>query len=146
MEARVLNSSSTENIYIIFKGTDDANTPDPSQSPISPGMTAKRTVHSATMNLFVWTDPTSVPIWSGVVPTKVQKVIIVSPEKKEVSYDGVILPSGFSPITDPTELVGRSSNASIFSNMSNIFVWIMLFIILAIVVAMYLFWWKRDSD
>ena len=139
MEARVLNNSRTENIYIAFKNTDDANIPEPSQSSISPGSTVQKPVSAATMNLFVWIDPSKELIWLGPVPTKVQKVITVSPEKKEVSYDGVVLPSGFVPITDPRELNGKPTNNP---NLWNNLLLIVLFLIIAIMI-IYFFWWRK---
>ncbi len=139
MEARVLNTSRTENIYIAFKNTDDANIPDPSQSSISPGSTVQKPVSAATMNLFVWTDPSKELIWSGPVPTKVQKVITVSPEKKEVSYDGVILPSGFVPITDPQALREISTgNPSVWINLL-----LMVLFLIIVMIVIYFFWWRK---
>ena len=140
MEARVHNNSPTENIYIVFKGSEDATIPEPSTVPVSPGSTIQKPVSAATMNLFVWTDPSENPIWTGAVPTKVQKAIIISPEKKEVSYDSVILPSGFSPITDPRDLsvVRPTNNPTLW----NTLLWILLvLIILALII--YFFWWKK---
>lgn len=138
MEARVFNSSSTENIYIVFKASEDATVPEASTTPISPGSTAQKPVISGTMNLFVWTDPSEDPIWSGPVPTKVQKVIMVSPEKKEVSYDGVVLPPGFSPITNPKDLSGKPANDSGSWN-----ILLLLLLLIAIVVMIYFFVWKK---
>lgn len=120
MEARVHNNSPTENIYIVFKSSEDAIIPEPSTVPVSPGTTIQKPVSAATMNLFVWTDPSENPIWTGAVPTKVQKAIIVSPEKREVSYDNVILPSGFSPITDPGRLMGPANGPTMWQ-------WLLLF-------------------
>jgi len=138
MQARVLNNSPTENIYVVFKSSEDAILPEPSQSPISPKTTAKRVVNSATMNLFIWTNPSSPPIWQGVVPTFINKEIIISPEKKEVSYDGVILPSGFSPTTDPRELGGKPADGPIGLQ------WLVLvLIIVMIMIIIYFFWWKK---
>ncbi len=138
MEARVLNNSNTENIYIVFKSSEDANTPEPSQSPILPNSTSRKPVNAATMNLFVWTDPSLSPIWSGVVPTKVQKVIVISPETKEVSYDGVTLPSGFAPITDPEGLVGKPTNNP---NLWDTF--LLIVFILIVMAIIYFFWWRK---
>ncbi len=136
MEASVLNNSSLENIYIVFKSSEDANIPESSQISISPGTIAKRTVYSATMNLFVWMDPSADPIWSGVVPTKVQKVIVVSPEKREVSYDGLVLPSGFSPITNPEILnIHQRSNIR--------WLWLIFLILATAIVIAYLFWRRK---
>ncbi len=140
MEARVLNNSSTENIYIVFKSSEDAITPEPPTASVSPGSTVQKPVSAATMNLFVWTDPSSVPIWTGVVPTKVQKVIIVSPEKKEVSYDGVVLPSGFTPITDPRDLDNGAGRMPEF-NKYMYMMWLLL--ILIVIAIIYFFWWKK---
>ena len=139
MEARVHNNSNTENIYIVFKSSEDANIPEPSTaSQISPKSTVQKPVSSATMNLFVWTDPSLPPIWSGAVPTKVQKVIMVSPETKDVSYDGVTLPSGFSPITNPDALgVGR---IPWFDKYMYVMWLILILIAMAII---YFFWWRK---
>nr|QBK85441.1 MAG: hypothetical protein LCMAC101_00280 [Marseillevirus LCMAC101] len=142
MEARVRNNSHEKNIYIVFKSSEDANTPESSQSPISPGSTAKRPVHFATSNLFVWTDPASDPIWMGVVPTKVQKDIIVSPEKREVSYDGVTLPSGFSPITDPQALTREEMNSWLHQGKISMCIWLILFLII-VAIFVYFFWWRK---
>jgi len=138
MEVRVFNSSSAENIYVLFKTPEDANTPEAPTDPIGPGSTVSKPVSAATMNLFVWTDYSEEPIWSGAVPTKVQKVIMVFPEKREVSYDGVILPSGFSPVTDPRRLeVGKMPEY-------NKYMYLMWLIIILLVVALvYFFWWKK---
>ena len=137
MEARVHNNSPVENIYIVFKSSEDAITPEPSTVPVSPGSTIQKPVSAATMNLFVWTDPSSEPIWTGAVPTKVQKAIIVSPEKREVSYDSVMLPSGFSPIVDPGRLIGPANGPAMWQ-------WLLLFLIILIfMVIIYFFWWKK---
>jgi len=138
MEAKVFNRSPTENIYIEFLNSEDATTPEAPTTPISPGSTGKKPVSAATMNLFVWTDPSGPPFWSGVVPTKVQKTIMVSPEKNEVSYDGVILPSGFSPVTDPRKLSGEPVNGSSSWN-----ILLLLLLLLVIVAIVYFFWWKK---
>jgi hypothetical protein len=140
MEVRVLNNSSVENIYATFKNAEDANIPEPPATSISPGSFAQMPVSAATMNLFVWSDPSLDPIWSGAVPTKVQNSIVVSPEKKEVSYDGVTLPSGFSPVTDPQRLtVGQlTNNSDIWSTLL-----ITLLVLIVLLVIIYFFWWKK---
>lgn len=99
-QVSVLNNSSTKNVYITFKPPEDANIPEPNKQPILPGKVVDKYVSFATMNLFVWTDIDQSPIWSGVVPTKVKKTIVIDPDKKEVSYDGIVLPEGFTPVTD----------------------------------------------
>lgn len=139
MEARVLNNSNTENIYIVFRSSEDANIPESSNaSLISPNSTVQKPVSSATMNLFVWTDLSSPPMWSGVVPTKVQKVIVVSPETNDVSYDGVTLPSGFSSITDPEELYTGDTYPQF-----NKYMYAMWLVLILIVIAIIYFFWLR---
>jgi len=140
MEVRVLNGSSAENIYATFKNAEDATTPEPPAAAISPGSIAQMPVSAATMNLFVWTDPSEAPIWSGAVPTKVQNSIVVSPEKKEVRYDGAVLPSGFSPVTDPRLLtVGQSAGSSDIWSASLI----TLLVLIALIFIIYFFWLRK---
>ncbi len=101
---QIINSSPNTLIYVVLKPPEDANIPS-SQSKttlIHPDSATKIAVRDGTMNLFVWTDPTDRPVWTGIIPTKIRKPISIFPETKDVHYNGISLPSGFLPVTDPS--------------------------------------------
>ena len=96
------NASETAVIYVRFRPPEDANTPSPPDNSIAPGKVERVAVKDGTMNLFVWTDPSATPVWTGIIPTKVKGAVVISPEHKKVLYDGVEIPEGFGPVTDLT--------------------------------------------
>jgi hypothetical protein len=53
--------------------------------------------NGGTMNLFVFED--NKKIWEGIVPINIRKPLSIDPEKKDVHYLNLSLPSGFSPLT-----------------------------------------------
>ena len=101
----VTNASLITSIYVRFCSPENANIPFPPQNSISPGISQKLAVKDGTMNMFVWTDINSPPVWKGIVPTKVKKSIIIFPEQKKVLYDNIQIPEGFRPITNLSDKV-----------------------------------------
>ena len=86
---KVLNASSQKEIYISFVATGGSATGESIQ--ILPRKSVDIQVEAGTMKLYVWLD--SELIWSGVVPTLIQKPLVIHPEHKSVTYEGVSLPS-----------------------------------------------------
>ena len=115
--AHVTNVSSDTPIFVTMNSPDNANTPNPPSTSISPGTTEKIAVKDGTMNMFIWTNVGEDPIWEGIVPTKVKKTIGVSPESQKVMYDGMEIPRGFNPVTDPTgpgfEMIGNNPSSKL---------------------------------
>ena len=100
---QVANDSSSIPIYVAMNSPENANISQPPTSPIPAKSMDKIAVKDGTMNMFVWTDVNADPMWKGIVPTKVRKIIVVSPEDRKVTYDGIELPEGFNPVTDPSK-------------------------------------------
>ena len=100
----ITNASSEQSIAVAFSSPEVANDPPFAQGKlVSPNSTIKMAAShgSGTLNLFVWnTTPPNNIIWKGIVPTKVQKPLVVIPERKEVKYMDIVLPSGFNPVTN----------------------------------------------
>jgi hypothetical protein len=74
------------------------------------------------MNMFVWTDIQSPPIWKGIVPTRTRKTLVVNPEERTVRHDSLVIPSGFEPITslkDPRVSGGKEAFTKGFFSPSN---------------------------
>ncbi len=135
MQAQLTNLSQTQFIFVALKPPDDASIPPKNQmKKINPNSSLIINVGSGIMNLFVWGsdsihDSTLELIWSGVVPTKVRKAITIDPERKEVLYNNLRLPSGFVPVTDiSNSLLFTTQNNSYIS--SNLILCVILFIII----------------
>lgn len=137
MEVNIHNNSPNKTIFIALNNPEDGFTPDPFEEPIQPSQTSKRRVNFATMNLFVWIDPSEKPIWIGVIPTKVQKIINIFPERKEVKYDNTVLPSGFNPVTNLQEANGL---ATINNGKNYVFLKIIAILFMITILVFTIFW------
>lgn len=125
----IVNKSSNINLKISLKSPEDATDPSPSESiPIDSGQQKNLAWQPATANLFVWSE--NELIWKGIIPTKVQHPIEIYPEEKKVSFDGMVLPDNFKPTI---ELKKSSSQ-----NTSSIWVYFLIFALIAIIIIGYL--------
>jgi len=137
---QVANTSSDKSIQISFNPPEDANVPDKTKRIlISPKETKKMAVQEGTMNLFVWNE--SVLLWKGIVPTKIQKPLLISPDTKEVMYGAMILPEGFNPITDPSHSGFVQQSTSLLSNSTLI---ILLVILIICGIGLYIYFFKKQ--
>ena len=103
---QVSNSSKENSILIKFTPPENATIPDKSSLSISPGSIARIDANGGVMNMFIWgknlgSNNDSDLIWKGVVPTKINKMLVIDPEGKKVFYDGIELPDNFQPTTSP---------------------------------------------
>lgn len=98
----VTNSSQKIPVYVALKSPEDGHPPK-NGVHIGPQSTEKLAAAGGTMNMFIWVGGDVV--WQGIVPTKTRKDLVINPDHKpkpQVSYDGINLPEGFQPVTDPT--------------------------------------------
>lgn len=112
----IVNTSDSLPIIIAFSPPENAQEPSLSQGKLIPPQ--KNIVMGAeagegTLNLFVrkGEEPHEV-IWKGVVPIKISKPLQIFPETKIVKYDNLVLPEGFSPVTDLSEYTEKKSTWS----------------------------------
>ena len=110
---RVINASQSNQIYVRLRPVQDATIPYPPDSSIMPYGSDSLSAPDATMNMFVWIDPQKQPVWTGIVPTKVQKDIIIHPDQKKVTYDNIEIPSGFEPVTTLPPVPPKEKSTSI---------------------------------
>ena len=115
---QITNSSKSHCILLKFTPPENADVPDSkSLITISPGSTETISVNGGVMNMFVWEKHSedniqSILVWKGIVPTKVNKTLVVDPKEGKVFYDGMELPSNFQPSTNLEQLGSRSSRSS----------------------------------
>ena len=89
------------------------------------------------MNMFVWRKINygdlekkviDQIIWKGVIPTKVNKTLIVDPDAKKVIYDGMELPDNFQ-VTTSLKMNNYDNNVAPATNC-----WLTYFIVSLIIV------------
>lgn len=130
---RVKNISESSDIYVRFRPVDDANIPQPPENCIHSSSSDEYSVQGGTMNMFVWVDTNSPPVWKGIVPTKIKKDLIIDPEKKKVYYDSLEIPEGFNPVTGH-EIAGTPAKYSTLH-----IILFVLCVVLLIILIWYLF-------
>ena len=149
---QVTNSSDSHPIYLKLTPPENANVPEKSSFiSISPKSTENIAVQGSIMNMFVWMrlnyenleeKVSDEVIWKGVIPTKVNKTLIIDPEGKKVIYDGMELPDNFQVTTILKK--GKYDNNVLPTNCDwwTYFI-VSLMIVLIIVGIFYGLWYRR---
>lgn len=127
----IFNLSESQTISVALFSSEDASLPSGGSLNISPKGSVTPAVQNGSMNLFIWNE-NSECIWQGIIPTKTQKIIEISPEKKKVFHNNMEIPHGFGPITslDDSRFVKKSSN--------NFYIWIIAIAIILLFIVGYL--------
>ncbi len=89
---QIANVSKDKDIYVALVLPSKDSPPSNGRSVISPMSNISMNIRNGTMRLYVWNSGLK-NIWSGMVPTKIRNPLAISPERKEVMYDGYALPS-----------------------------------------------------
>lgn len=95
-----LSNAGNVDILIALNDPTDANRPPPTHSIKAQHSETHAVGLAGTSNLFIWINGEDDPIWEGIIPTNIEKVITIYPEQEKVMYDRMVLPLGFMPITD----------------------------------------------
>ena len=90
---RIANASETLSFYISLVPSDEKKIPLPNDRSIPPKTGLTINIDQGTMALYVWTNPDSNPIWSGVVPTKIKNPLVIYPDRRIVTYDDRPIPN-----------------------------------------------------
>ena len=96
MKAHIRNASAGRDIYVTLTPAQDQQIPRP-VNLVLPGGSAVIQANTGVMRLTVWENSETSPIWSGMVPTFINKPIDVYPENRQVTYDRVALPEMIAP-------------------------------------------------
>lgn len=119
---KVFNSSNDQTIYICLSSLEDMNTSEPDKIQILPNSTKSIDIKYGVMNISVWVNGSKETIWTGIVPVKVEKTVIISPEQSKVYYDDIEIPGIGKPIK-------KSS--------SSIWFWICVFLAIILIFLLY---------
>ena len=107
---QINNSSDSKNIFVKLTPPENAHVPESNELiNIPPNSTKTVGVQGGVMNLFVWDKLMNVN-WKGIIPTKINKMIVISPEENKVSYDGTEIPSNFETTTHFEDTNPKNNN------------------------------------
>jgi hypothetical protein len=105
-------SNSSEDIYILvnLSSPEDLDYMD-IRTEISPNSVKKINTKGGVMNMTVWKNSTLPKlIWNGVIPTKINEVLIINPTRSQVFYDGIEIPSSSLNMRESMELAKNENN------------------------------------
>jgi ATP-dependent Zn protease len=101
---QISNSSNDKCILVNLSSPENSDSSKDKRIEISRNSVKKINTKGGVMNMAVWEKrPSQKIIWKGVIPTKIDKILIINPEETQVIYDGMEIPNFLTSLEKTSE-------------------------------------------
>jgi hypothetical protein len=96
---QISNSSKDKCILVNLSSPENPNSYQDKQIEIPRNSVKKINTKGGVMNMAVWEKNSSQKIiWKGIIPTKIDKILIINPNEKQVIYNGMEIPNNLTSL------------------------------------------------